>query len=102
MTDDRLRRWLEAAEQPLAPDPAFAVALRDELRQELGFIPVDGVRTAPGHVRTTRVRARRGPGRVLLAAAVVVASGLGFAAVAGSFLDRSIMRPPNLLSEIRQ
>src|SRR5690349_9425503 len=39
MTDDRLRRWLESAEQPMSPDPEFAAALHDELRGELGFVP---------------------------------------------------------------
>jgi cystine transport system substrate-binding protein len=63
---------------------------------------VGSVRNVPGHVGRTRIRARRGPGQVLLVAAVVVATALGFAAVAGSFLDRSNTRPPNLLSEIRQ
>ena len=38
MNDERLHRLLEVADQPLAPDPAFGAALRDELRQELGFI----------------------------------------------------------------
>jgi ABC-type amino acid transport substrate-binding protein len=101
MTDDRLRRWLEAAEQPLAPDPAFAVALRDELRQELGFIPADSATNVFRHVGRTNVRARRGPGQFLLVAALVVAGAVGFAAVAGSLLERAIERPSDLLAEIR-
>jgi L-cystine transport system substrate-binding protein len=101
MTDERLRRWLEAAEQPLAPNPAFAGALRDELREELGFIPADSVRGVPRRLGPTRVSARRGPGGLLLVAALAVAGSIGLAAVAGSLLERAIEQQTNLLVEIR-
>jgi len=85
MTDDRLRRWLEAAEEPLAPDPAFAVALRDELRHELGFVAAT---TRPLSSRVgPAIRPGRGTGRLLLVAALVVAGSVGVAALAGSFVD---------------
>ena len=100
MTDDRLRRWLEAAEQPAAPDEAFAVGLRDELRQELGFVPAATVRPLSRRLPPS-IRARRGPGRLLLAAALVVAGALGVASVAGSLLERPIEQQTDLMTEIR-
>jgi L-cystine transport system substrate-binding protein len=100
MTDDRLRRWLEAAEEPLAPDPTFAVALRDELRHELGF---DVAATARPVTRRLQPATRpgRGTGRLLLVAALVVAGSVGVAAVAGSFLERSTEQRTDLLTQIR-
>jgi hypothetical protein len=47
MSDERLHCWLEAAEQPLAPEPTFAAALRDELRREVGLIPSDSPPVVP-------------------------------------------------------
>jgi L-cystine transport system substrate-binding protein len=101
MTDDRLRRWLEAGEQPLNPDPDFAVVLRDELRQELGFIPTGGARQDPRYVRRVRARDRRGPAHLLLVAALVVAS-VGAAAVAGALVERTSEQAQDLLTQVRE
>jgi ABC-type amino acid transport substrate-binding protein len=100
MTDDRLRRALEAAEGPLAPDPQFAAALRDELRQELGFIPAVGVRRYPLRGGTGAAGTRRSSLRVLLVAAVITAGALATAAVAGSLLNRSIHQNASLLDQV--
>ena len=98
MTDDRLRRWLEAAEEPLAPDPAFAVALRDELRHELGFVAAT---TRPLSRRVgPAIRPGRGTGRLLLVAALVVAGSVGVAALAGSFVERTTEQQTDLLTQI--
>ena len=67
MTDERMRRWLEAAEEPIGPDPAFAVALRDELRRELGYVPAEAVRPLSTGQRPA-IRARRAQGRLLFVA----------------------------------
>jgi polar amino acid transport system substrate-binding protein len=104
MSDDRLRRWLEAAEQPLKPDPEFAAALRDELRHELGFARVERVhpmtRTVVG--RHLGRRARR-PWDILLVAALIVAGSIGLVAVAGAIVERTaVLKPPSLLAEIRE
>jgi cystine transport system substrate-binding protein len=98
MTDDWLRRWLEAAEEPLAPDPTFAVALRDELRYELGFV---AAATARPVTRRLRPAVRPGAGRLLLVAALIVASSVGVAAVAGRFLERTTEQRTDLLTQIR-
>lgn len=102
MTDDRLRRWLEFAEQPLAPDAAFAAALREELRQELGFVPASTLLSITRRIGGARVRGRHGPTQLLLAATLLVAGAVGLTAVAGSLLERSIEPQPDLLAEIRQ
>jgi L-cystine transport system substrate-binding protein len=102
MTDDRLHRWLEAADQPQAPDPAFAAALRDELRHELGFIRVDTVPLRPIRLAREGARSRRGPLNLLLVAALLAAGAISVAAVAGGLLNRQPERQPSLLSEIRE
>lgn len=94
MTDDRLRLWLAAAEQPLAPDPSFAVALRDELRVELGFSPRASIRPIGGQRLQTRDRARLRRSELLLAAALVLVALVALAVVAGSLLDRSAALTP--------
>ena len=68
MSDERLHRWLEAAEQPLAPSPTFAAALRDELRRELGHIPSTSAPVVAIDLGGPR-RARRDWWRLLLVAA---------------------------------
>src|SRR6266536_185300 len=104
MRDDRLRRWLEAVEQPLKPDPEFAAALRDELRQELGFDGAERVRPLTRTVGGRHVwRNRRRPWDVLLVAALLVAGSIGLAAAAGAILERtSVLKPSSLLAEIRE
>jgi hypothetical protein len=94
MTDDRLRLWLAAAEQPLAPDPSFAVALRDELRVELGLSPRASIRPIGGRRLQTRDRARLGRSELLLVAALVLVALVALAVVAGSLLDRSAALTP--------
>jgi cystine transport system substrate-binding protein len=100
MSEDRLHRWLEAADQPLAPDAQFAVELRDALRQELGHIPTGMV--TPWSVRRARgrVHTRRQSLGLLFAAALLVSGAIAGAAVAGRFLNRSIDQPPTLMNEI--
>ncbi|HEX6868163.1 MAG TPA: transporter substrate-binding domain-containing protein [Candidatus Limnocylindrales bacterium] len=100
MTDDRLRRWLETAEEPLSPDPTFAAALRDELRHELGFLPRDHARRSSVGLDRPGVRRPPSPARLLLAAVLVVSGAVGFAALAGSLVDRSPQPRQGLLGEI--
>jgi putative S-methylcysteine transport system substrate-binding protein len=99
MTDDRLRRWLEAAEEPLAPDPRFAAALRDELRHELGFIPADQARRSSLGLHRAG-RRRPNPARLLLAAALLVGGAVGLVALAGSLVDQSPEPRQDALAEI--
>jgi ABC-type amino acid transport substrate-binding protein len=106
MSDDRLRRWLEAADEPRRPDPEFAASLLADLGQELGFAQPGAVRgTARGGLRP-RARtggARRRPfGLLLVAALIVTASGL-LVATSGAIRDRLFGPPPtSLLTDIRQ
>ena len=106
MNDDRLRRWLEAADEPRRPDPRFAASLLDEISQELGFAQPrttkGGRRGGPG-LRAGMGTARRRPlGLLLVAALIVAASGL-LVATSGAIRDRLFGPPPtSLLTEIRQ
>jgi ABC-type amino acid transport substrate-binding protein len=106
MNDDRLRRWLEAADQPRRPDPEFAASLLDDLRHELGFTERPRVRRLTDVVIRPRARTgrtRRRPLGLLLIAAVVVTASAGLVAAAGAIRDRLIAPPPtSLLAEIRQ
>jgi len=98
MNDDRVRRILEVAEQPLAPAPEFATALLDDLRAELGF---EGRSRAAGGAAagTAIVRGRVAPdgrrGRLglLLVAAIVVSATLGVLSLAAQQQER--VRPPS-------
>ena len=101
MTDDRLRRWLETAEGPLAPDSTFAAALRDELRHELGFIPADHARRSSLGLHRAGGRRRPNPARLLLAAALLVGGAVGLAALAGSLVERSPGPRQDALGEIQ-
>ena len=105
MSDDQLRRWLEAADQPRRPDPSFTASLLSELREELGFAATD-VRPVTGFgVRLTPRRAggRPGPFRMLLIAAIVVIASGGLVIAAGAIRERLVPPPPvSLLAQIRQ
>ena len=103
MTDERLRRWLEVAEQPLAPDARLRGRAPGRAAQELGFVPAQhACRRSTRRIGGARVRGRRGPTQLLLVAALLVAGRSGLTAVAGSLLERSIEPQPNLLTEIAQ
>jgi ABC-type amino acid transport substrate-binding protein len=102
MNDERLHRLLGVADQPLAPDPAFGAALRDQIRQELGFIvatPDDPLTIRRGLARPHR---RRGPTHLLLVAAIVSAGAIGLAAVAGSLVNRTHNLRSDLYQQIEQ
>jgi ABC-type amino acid transport substrate-binding protein len=100
MTDERLHRWLEEADRPLAPNPEFAGALRDSLRAELGFVPRPAVRTEDAPRR--RTGNRRGPTQLLLVAALFAAGAVGTVAVVGSLVDRSLDRRSVLFDRVQQ
>jgi len=106
MNDDRLRRWLEAADQPRRPDPEFAASLLDDLRHELGFTERPWVRRLTDVVIRPRARTgrtRRRPLDLLLIAALVVPASAGLIAAAGAVRDGLIVpQPTSLLAEIRQ
>jgi ABC-type amino acid transport substrate-binding protein len=104
MSDERLHRWLEAAEQPLEPSPTFAAALRDELRRELGHIPATGTPVVPVELGRTRGRARRDARswRLLLVAALLVVAAAGLLMVAGGLVERSPTRRSALLDRIER
>jgi ABC-type amino acid transport substrate-binding protein len=98
MSDDRLRRWLEAADRPERPSPEFASALLDEIGHELGFGDAVPVRTVAGAgvKGRRRVTAHR-PGRsldLLLVAAFTLAAAGGLIAVTGALRERVAVRPP--------
>ena len=106
MNDDRLRRWLEAADEPLRPDPEFAASLLEDLGRELGFGKNTVLRRATGvglRPRSRTGRPRRRPFELLLVAALVVAASGGLIAAAGAIRDR-LLAPPqtSLLAAIRQ
>lgn len=108
MTDDVLRRSLEDVELPRRPDPIFAGALLDDLRQELGFPAAAAGRGGPVElVRGIDVRRRLGVGKVrrrwvelLVVAAVIAAVSMGLVAVAGS-LPQRVAPPTSMLTQIR-
>ena len=100
MTDERLRRWLEAAEQPLSPSPEFAATLHAELRAELGFESPAAVRGAGIKSAWARRGRRSGASRLLLVAALVVVGTISWVAVVGTRLERSPGRPSALFALI--
>lgn len=85
MNDDRLHRWLEAAEQPLEPNPVFGAELRETLRWELGFRPIGNVLPKVPPSRGA-LRRRRSP-ELLLVAAFLVVGGVGLAIVSAGGRD---------------
>lgn len=99
MTDERIRRLLEAAEQPLAPSPDFASGLLDELKAELGFAhtATTGIRPGPKR-RDTRRTTGRLPG--LIAAAILVLGALGTLSMLGSLSRRPPAPSPDPLAAI--
>jgi ABC-type amino acid transport substrate-binding protein len=103
MNDDRVRRILRAAEQPLAPSSEYAAALLDDLKTELGFdLPR---RPAPARpVATQRAGAARTSRRfdLLLVAALVIGAVAALIPVAGALRDRVPPQPRNALAEIRE
>ena len=108
MTDDLIRRSLEDVEAPRRPDPAFAEALLEDLRQELGFAPAGTDRAAVLSIGGVEVRRRSRPGRahrrwldLLGIAAAIALISTAVIAVVGSSPQR-VVPPANLLTQVRQ
>lgn len=103
MSDDRLQRWLGAAEQPLVPDASFAEALRRDLRVELGFDrgPREWTRSQPRKALRRRPATRSRA--VLLIAAAAALAALGIVGVVGSQREQATpTSPPSLLAVVRE
>jgi outer membrane protein assembly factor BamB len=96
MNDDRIRRLLEVASEPMSPSPEFAGALLSQLRGELALDGSTGA--AVQHIDgKTRFRGRRRgfrPTDLLLVAALLVPATIGALAAAGAFRNRSDELPP--------
>lgn len=102
MNDDRLHRWLEGAEQPLDPSLAFAAALRDELRRELGHLPATDALAIAIDLKPARARRRPPLARLLLVAALLAILAAGLLMVAGAIIDRSPTRRSALFDRIER
>ncbi len=101
MDDERLLRKLGQIDSLGEPDPAFLERMYRELREEIGFSPPGGVRTAP----SARTRRRTGVRRwwpVLGLAAAIAAGVIGSVGV-GALRDRALVDEPptTLLAAIR-
>jgi ABC-type amino acid transport substrate-binding protein len=101
MNDDRVRRILQAADQPAAPAPEFASALLGELKDELGFRAATTYTESVGRSRPRAIP--RAPSRrtdLLLAAALLVALGAGLLPAIGAFVNRAPPPPSNPLGDV--